>query len=138
MPIWLLPLLTPIGVIIAACIAVYGYGRQKQLELDKGLIESRRSIYREFISLVPRLSDGTKDTQSKFIQLVSEMNVVATDEVLFAIGEFRKYTTDGNNEQRDGTKIKSLIAEIVLEMRKDCFSASKLDVATTKELLPFS
>jgi hypothetical protein len=138
MPIWLPPLLTPIGVIIAACIAVYGYGRQKQLELDKGLIESRRSIYREFISLVPRLSDGTKDTQSKFIQLVSEMNVVATDEVLFAIGEFRKYMTDGNIEQRDGTKIKSLIAEIVLKMRKDCFSASKLDVATTKELLPLS
>jgi hypothetical protein len=138
MPIWLVPLLTPIGVIIAACIAVYGYGRQKQLELDKGLIESRRSIYREFISLVPRLSDGTKDTQSKFIQLVSEMNVVATDEVLFAIGEFRKYMTDGNIEQRDGTKIKSLIAEIVLKMRKDCFSASKLDVSTTKELLPLS
>ena len=138
MPVWLPPLLTPIGVIIASCIAVYGYGRQKQLELDKGLVELRRSIYREFITLVPQLSDGTKETQSKFVQLTSEMNVVATDDVLFAIGKFRKYMTDRNIEQRESTIIKSLIAEIVLQMRKDCFSASKLDIVTTKELLPFS
>jgi hypothetical protein len=136
MPDWLTPLLTPIGVIIASCIAVYGYGRQKQLELHKGLIELRRSTYREFISLVPRLSDGTEETRSKYIQLVSEMNVVATDEVMFAIGEFMQYMNGKSIEQRDNTTIKSLIAKIVLRMRKDCFSASKLDIAITKELLP--
>ena len=136
MPEWILPILTPIGVIIAACIAVYGYGRQKQLELDKGLIELRRAIYREFISLVPRLADGTEETRSKYIKIVSEMNVVATDEVMFAIGEFMQYMNGTSIEKRDNATIKALIAKIVLRMRKDCFSASKLDISITKELLP--
>jgi hypothetical protein len=136
MPEWLTPLLTPIGVILAACIAVYGYGRQKQLELDKGLVELRRATYREFIALVPRLSDGTEDTRAKYIKLVSEMNVVATDEVMFAIGEFTKYMNVSNAEHRDNATIKALLAKIVLRMRKDCFSASKLDINLAKELLP--
>lgn len=136
MPDWLPPLFTPIGVVIAACIAVFGYGRQKRLELEKGLIELRRSMYREFISLVPKLSDGTEETRSEFIRFVSEMNVVATDDVMFAIGEFMQYMNGTDPEQRDNSKIKALIAKVALRMRKDCFSASQLDINITKELLP--
>ena len=65
------------------------------------------------------------------------MNVVATDEVMFAIGEFRQYmTNDVGPETRNGETIKALVAKIVLRMRKDCFSESQLDIDTTKKLLP--
>ena len=133
---WLVPLFIPIGVIAAASIAVFGYGRQKQLELDKSLIELRRSIYREFIALVPSMSDGTEETRLKYIKLVSELNVVGTDDVMFAIGEFMQYMNDTKVESRESTTIKALIAKIVLRMRKDCFSASKLDITIIKALLP--
>jgi hypothetical protein len=138
MPDWLPSFLSTVGVTIAACIAVYGYGRQKQLELDKGLVELRRSTYREFISLIPNLSDRTRDTQTNYFKLVSEMNVVATDEVLSAIGEFTKYMTEKRDDPLDGEMVKTLIGKIVLSMRKDCFSASKLDIEIVKKLLPLS
>jgi hypothetical protein len=136
MPEWILPILTPAGVITAAFIAVYGYGRQKRLELDKGLIELRRSMYREFISLVPQLSDGTEKTRAAYLKLISEMNVVATDHVMITIGKFKKYMSDKQPEGLDNAVIKSHLAEVVLAMRKDCFSESRLDVETTKTLLP--
>jgi hypothetical protein len=124
---------------VTAISAATVYWAQKAADRKSALIELRRSIYREFISLIPQLADNTKDTQAKYLKLVAEMNVVATDDVLFAIGEFTKYMITNNARsggQVDGETAKTLVAKIVLRMRKDCFSASKLDIEITKQLLP--
>jgi hypothetical protein len=125
---------------VTAISASTVYWAQKAADRKSALIELRRSIYREFISLVPQLGDKAKETQAKYFKLVAEMNVVATDDVLFAVGEFTKYLQTNNarsDGQLDDEKVKTLVAKIVLRMRKDCFSASKLDIEITKKLLPF-
>ena len=125
-----------IAIPAATLVGSIAYVFQKYTDRKSALIELRRTIYREFISLIPQLTDKNKDTQAKYFKLVAEMNVLATDDVLLAIGEFTKYMAVRSDEQPDGETVKELIAEIVLRMRKDCFSASKLDIKITKKLLP--
>ena len=132
------PFITPIGVIIAACIGVYGYSRQKKLELDKSLVETRRTLYRSYLSyLTASTDDRSAEARSKYLSVMAEMNVVGTDDVIFALSELTQYHNKVSLEDRDNETMKSLIAKIVLCMRNDCFSQSKLDLDTAKTLLPF-
>jgi hypothetical protein len=127
-----------LGIICAATIAVWGYSRQKKVELEKSLVETRRTLYRNFLtSLTFSISDRTPEAHTKYLTASAELNVVATDDVLFAIGEFQQYANRTPIENRDNDTMKALIAKIVLRMRKDCFERSKLDINTAKELLPF-
>ena len=133
------PFITPLGVIAAACIAVYGYGRQKKVELEKSLIETRRTLYRSYLSyLTTSTEDRSPENRSKYLAVRAELSVVGTDDVLFALSEFTQYTTKNSVEKRDNEMMKSLVAKIVLSMRKDCFSQSKLDLDTAKATLPFN
>jgi hypothetical protein len=127
-----------LGIIFAATIAVWGYSKQKKVELEKSLVETRRTLYRNFLtSLTLSTRDQTPEAHAKYLAASAELNVVATDDVLFAVGEFQKYANVTPQEKRDNDTMKVLIAKVALQMRKDCFEKSKLDINIAKELLPF-
>jgi hypothetical protein len=122
-----------LGIIFAATIAVWGYSKQKKVELEKSLVETRRTLYRNFLtSLTLSTRDQTPETHAKYLAASAELN-----DVLFAVGEFQKYANVTPQEKRDNDTMKVLIAKVALQMRKDCFEKSKLDINIAKELLPF-
>ena len=133
---WWELLMPQAGLIVAASIAIWGYGRQKNAELEKSLVEVRRSTYRSYLAHLPKLSAASTESRLTYNSLVAELTVIATDEVMFAIGEFTQYMNGVEPTKRQVDVYKTLIAKIVLRMRKDCFSQSQLDLKTTTALLP--
>ncbi len=125
-----------IAILLTAISAAIVYWAQKAADRKSALIELRRTAYRDYLVHLTKLADSTT-SQTAYNSLVAELNVIGTDDVLFAIGEFNQYMNGIDSAKRQPEIYKKLIAKIVLRMRKDCFSESTLDIHTAAMLLPF-
>ena len=134
------PFITPLGVIAAAGIAVFGYGRQKKLELEKALIETRRETYRRYLSaLVNVFVQPGKESNDQHHLLCVDLSLVASDESLKKIGDLAKCIRgDGLGNKINAPAALKLIPAAVLAMRNDCFAKSNLNADDINTLLPFS
>lgn len=130
-------IISTFGLVIAAGLAIWGFSWQKSNELEKSLIELRRDAYRSFLEHLPNLGAGTRESRDKYNSLVSDLTVVGSDDVLYAVGEFTQYFRGTLPSDRKPDVYKKLIAKIVMRMRRDCFSQTKLDLDTTSNLIPF-
>ena len=124
--------------VVTAVVAAVTYTYQKSVDRKNSLVETRRTLYRNYMSyLIRSITDRSVELHTSYDAVMLELTIVGTDDVIFAVGEFNQYANRVSQEDRDNEHMKSLIAKIVLCMRKDCFSKTELDLDTIRATLPF-
>ena len=129
--------ISSVGLIVAAIIAIWGYNRQKRTDLNASLVEQKRQAYRNYLALLPRVAQTAPNVLVEYNQAVADLNLVASDFTLCCIGEFNQYMFGTNEKTRDPEVYKKLLAKIAINMRKDCFEKTDLKLETLANTLPF-
>jgi hypothetical protein len=130
-------IISSVGLIVAAFIAIFGYKRQKHSDLTATLVEQKRQAYRNFLAILPRVMQAAPNVLVEYNQAVADLNLVASDFTLICIGEFNQYMFATNGKTRDPEIYKKLLAKIAINMRKDCFEKTDLNLETMANTLPF-
>ncbi len=135
---------TQIIPLIVAIVTVIGglctYLFQKHKDRREELIKTRRLEYRNWVqSLYDALSETDPQSINRFNQITNDLFLFASDQVMKTVGEFKYYmaTTSGPDApKRDMQKAGKLLAQVILEMRNDCFEGTKLTEAEIRNILP--
>jgi hypothetical protein len=130
-------IIASVALLLSAIVAVLGYERQKSADLKASLVETQRGAYRNFLTQLPKLANSSPEIQEEYYKAVADLNLVASDYVVFCVGEFSQYMNGTAPEKRDPKVYKKLIAKIAINMRKDCFKETELSLDTIAETLPF-
>jgi hypothetical protein len=130
-------LITLAGLIFAAIWATSSYNKQKRADLKASLIEQKRQAYRNYLALLPRVAQVAPNVLVEYNQAVVDLNLVASDMTLVCIGEFNQYMFSTSGNGRDPSIYTKLLAKTVINMRKDCFEESELNLDTIALTLPF-
>jgi hypothetical protein len=120
-------------IILTGLFGVSAYSYQKYVDRKSALIELRRATYAKYLSLLSR--NTTKKTAASADEMYSaymEMSVIASDEVVRAVGSFHQLILGRDDKTFDAELVKDQLASAILSMRKDCFERSNL---TREEVL---
>lgn len=130
----LLPVIT---VILTALAGTWVYGYQKRADRLANLTELRRQKYIEYLSALHKLAFHLNpETVKNFQELGLPLTAIASDSVILKIGEFTNYMHDTTIIPKDSKIFKPMIANIIIEMRRDCFENSSLTSENLVNLLP--
>jgi hypothetical protein len=124
-------------------ISAYSY--QKYVDRKSALIELRRSTYLKYLALIARHAtdksadtntDKSADTNRELNQIYMELSVIASDEVVRAIGLFHDLSLGRKVKNPSPEPIEERLAASILLMRKDCFENTSLTRAEITSVTP--
>lgn len=123
--------------------AVASYSYQRVVDRRAALIELRRSAYRNYLNAFMAMSDSPErvdDIRRNLYQSEVELLVVGSDKVVQKVGALSRFYADTNDDRfnRDGGKVRLLVADVCREMRADCFEKTELTIEEIQRLVPIA
>ena len=126
-----------LAIVFTAVVGAFAYWYQKWLDRKASLLELRRKKYVEFMNaLVGVGGKTTPEALMAYNKARAALIVCASDHVVVCVGKFSNYMANTPTAERNPDQYKSLITEMVFQMRRDCFEKSKLDLSQLKTMLP--
>ena len=135
MATWIPVLVSVLTVILGAITYLF----QKRRDRFEDLIKTRRSEYRKWIqNLYNILATDKPNALLDFNMSTNDLFLFASDAVMLAVGEFKKYMskTSPGGEERNMKTVGALLANVVEQMRNDCFEKTNLPNTAIREILP--
>lgn len=135
------PIVGGLATIIAALIAVYGgqyvYRKQRDIDYAQELKRERRKVYSEFMR---SLVGTTAGNSTPHLTARLEAAQIGSVGVIRALAKYNAYCskTDPGKEKRDARVFRQLLAQVLIEMRKEVFDDESLDLTEYADLLPIS
>lgn len=130
-----------IVVVITASMGILTYLFQKRTDRRNELIKLRQLEYRKYLdAFQTTINENSKESLGDYHKTLLNLFVVASDQVISAVGNLNKYmaeTSPGSVKERDILKVGELLAISLKAMRKDCFEKSELMDKDVRNILPY-
>jgi hypothetical protein len=124
-------------IVLTGLFGISAYSYQKYVDRKSALIELRRSTYLKYLALIARhATDKSADTNRELHQIYMELSVIASDEVVRAIGLFHDLSLGRKVKSPSPEPIEERLAATILLMRKDCFENTSLTRAEITSVTP--
>lgn len=137
-PLWIIlgKLLAPVvAALVASLVAIYAFRANAKITRNETLLAKRREIYSEYAKTLQLNMIGHKD-QSTYQAAFASIYIYGTDDVINKVSTMHKTMAD-NAGSIDARKAKDAYIQMIVAMRKDCFSETKLDLDELEDFLPF-
>jgi hypothetical protein len=130
---------TLIAIPAAALVGSIAYRLQKSVDRKSALIELRRKAYTNYLDALCKLiADKSPENNAAYNSKLMELSAVASDEVVVKIGKMRNlFGSSGLPPNADKETSESILGDMVISMRKDCFQKSKLTTDDIVNITPF-
>lgn len=136
--------LGPIVVaLIVAAAGFFGYGRQKEADRRYDLVKLKQKEYERYLNAFQEASrwkgvdnDKHAEAESTYHNTQNYMLLHASEEVVKAVHAAHTYYVD--SEVVDWRTYKRLYAEMIIAMRKDGYTPTKLSVQEVAENIPWT
>lgn len=124
-----------VAAFVASLLAFHAYRANAKTTRNETLLAKRREIFAEYVKVVQLNMIGHNNAaayQSAFANLF----IHGTDDVIRAVSSFHNSMADkvGNINSLEAAEN---YARMIMLMREDCFSSTKLGIEDLKKLLPF-
>jgi hypothetical protein len=124
-------------IVLTGIFGVIAYWYQKYVDRKSALIELRRATYSKYLALIARhATDKSDKTNIELNQIYLELSVIASDDVVRAIGSFQDLSLGREIKNPNSARIEDRLAATILLMRKDCFEKTNLTAAEITSVTP--
>jgi hypothetical protein len=124
-------------IVLTGIFGVIAYWYQKYVDRKSALIELRRATYSKYLALIARhATDKSDKTNIELNQIYLELSVIASDDVVRAIGSFHDLSLGREIKNPNSARIEDRLAATILLMRKDCFEKTNLTAAEIISVTP--
>ncbi len=124
-----------IATLIASITAIVAYHINARINRREALVAKRREVFADYVKAF-QLNISGQNNKLDYSSALAGVYIYGTDDVIRRVAAFHRTMADKAG-QVDTDAASSAYIHMIIAMRKDCYSATKLDFDELKKLLPF-
>ena len=130
-------------IVITMLGGIVAYAIQKSIDRRNTIASLRRDFYSEFLDtwLMRHKGKSTPEIESRYSSLRLRLYVISSDEVIrsfYEVSSFMDNTRGRALNISEAEALKTLLAKMILEIRKECYEKSRLHIDEVSNFMPIA
>lgn len=122
---------------------IAAYAIQKAIDRRNTIASMRRDFYSEFLDtwLARHIGQSTPETESHYSRLRLRLYVISSDQVIrsfYEVSDFLNRAGTRALTSGEAAVVRKLLAKMILEIRKDCYEKSHLNLEEVANFMPIA